>query len=140
MISLPRSGARLLTGSTYLLLGIDAVRAPGGRVDMAGPLLTAIRRFAPLPENDELIVRGNAAVQVIGGAMLAAGRAPRAAAFALLASLIPTTAAGHAFWTVEDPAVRNIQRIQFHKNLAMIGGLVFALLDRPPTHPPTSES
>jgi hypothetical protein len=34
------------------------------------------------------------------------------------------------YWTIEDPAVRKQQRIQFHKNMAMLGGLLFAALDR----------
>jgi len=36
---------------------------------------------------------------------------------------------------LEDPATRKIQRIQFHKNLAMIGGLIFSALDEPNTRP-----
>ena len=40
---------------------------------------------------------------------------------------------GHAYWAIEDPATRKIQRIQFHKNLAMIGGLIFSALDEPRT-------
>jgi len=76
-------------------------------------------------------VRGNAAVQVLAGALLALGLAPRMSALALAGSLIPTTLAGHAYWTIEDPAVRKLQRIQFHKNMAMIGGLLFAALDQP---------
>jgi len=83
----------------------------------------------PLPADDELIVRGNGAVQVAGGALLALGMAPRLAAVALAGSLIPTTLAGHAFWNVEDPAARKMQRVQFHKNMAMIGGLLFAVID-----------
>src|SRR5271165_3205021 len=126
-----RPAARVLTGSTYVLLGFDAFRAPGGRVDQASPVLAAIRKVAPLPEDDELVVRGNAAVQVVGGALLALGLAPRLSALALAGSLIPTTLAGHAYWTIEDPAARKMQRIQFHKNLAMIGGLLFAALDEP---------
>jgi uncharacterized membrane protein YphA (DoxX/SURF4 family) len=55
---------------------------------------------------------------------------PRLAALALAGSLIPTTLAGHAFWKVDDPTARKLQRIQFHKNLAMIGGLLFAVVDR----------
>ena len=131
MLAPLRPAARVLTGSTYVLLGFDALRAPGGRVDQAAPLLAAIRTQVPLPADDELVVRGNAAVQVLAGTMLALGRAPRLSALALAGSLIPTTLAGHAYWTVEDPAVRKQQRIQFHKNLAMIGGLLFAALDQP---------
>jgi len=126
-----RPAARIFTGSTYALLGFDALRAPGARVEQAAPVLTAIRKVAPLPADDELVVRGNAAVQVVCGTLLALGIAQRLSALALAGSLIPTTLAGHSYWTIEDPAARKIQRIQFHKNLAMIGGLLFAVLDDP---------
>ena len=126
-----RPAARLLTGSTYMLLGFDALRAPGGRVNLAAPLLAAIRRKVPLPADDEVVVRGNAAVQVVAGTTLALGLAPRLSALALAGSLVPTTLAGHAYWAIDDPAERKAQRIQFHKNLAMIGGLLLAVLDDP---------
>jgi putative oxidoreductase len=126
-----RPAARVLTGSTYVLLGLDAVREPGGRVDQAADVLDVMRKWVPLPEDDELVVRGNAGLQVAAGTLLALGIAPRLSALALAGSLIPTTLAGHAYWTVEDPAARKVQRIQFHKNLAMIGGLLFAALDGP---------
>ena len=126
-----RPAARIFTGSTYVLLGFDALRAPGARVEQAGPVLAAIRKVVPIPDDDELVVRANAAVQVVCGAMLALGRAQRVSALLLAGSLIPTTLAGHSYWAVEDPAARKIQRIQFHKNLAMIGGLLFAVLDEP---------
>jgi putative oxidoreductase len=131
LLSPLRPAARVLTGSTYVLLGLDAVRAPGGRVDQAAPLLATIRKAVPLPDDDEMVVRGNAAVQVAAGAMLALGVAPRLSALALAGSLVPTTLAGHAYWKIEDPDVRKVQRIQFHKNMAMIGGLLFAALDDP---------
>jgi len=131
MLAPLRPAARVLTGSTYVLLGFDAVRAPGGRVDQAAPVLASVRKVVPLPADDELVVRGNAALQVVGGALLALGLAPRLSALALAGSLIPTTFAGHAYWTIEDPTTRKLQRIQFHKNMAMIGGLLFAALDEP---------
>jgi uncharacterized membrane protein YphA (DoxX/SURF4 family) len=130
-----RPAARIFTGSTYVLLGFDALRAPGARVDQAATVLAAVRKTVPLPANDALVVRGNAAVQVLGGTLLALGRAPRLSALALAGSLIPTTLAGHAYWTIEDPAARKQQRIQFHKNMAMIGGLLFGVLDQPRAHP-----
>ena len=126
-----RPAARILTGSTYALLGFDALRTPGARVDQAAPVLAAIRKGVPLPEDDELVVRANAAVMVVAGTMLAMGRAQRLSALTLAGSLIPTTLAGHSYWKVEDPDARKIQRIQFHKNMAMIGGLLFAALDEP---------
>jgi putative oxidoreductase len=124
-----RPAARVLTGSTYILLGLDAVRAPGKRVELAGPVLAAIRSRVPLPGDDELLVQVNAGTQVAAGAMLALGLAPRLAAAVLAASLVPTTLAGHPYWTVQDPAERAQQRIHFHKNLALIGGLLLAVVD-----------
>ena len=130
-----RHPARLLTGSTYVLLGFDALRAPGARVDQAAEVLSAIRTHVPLPKDDELVVRGNAAVQVLAGGLLALGIAPRLSALALAGSLVPTTLAGHSYWKLEDPDARKIQRIQFHKNMALIGGLLFAAFDQPRSRP-----
>jgi putative oxidoreductase len=130
MINPLRIAARALTGSTYALLGYDALRAPGARIDQAAPMLAAMRKVAPLPD-DELVVRGNAGVQTVAGTFLALGILPRTSALALIGSLVPTTIAGHGFWAIEDPVSRKMQRIQFHKNMAMIGGLLLAALDNP---------
>jgi putative oxidoreductase len=135
MLSSLRPAARILTGSTYALLGYDALQAPGARVDQAAAVLATVRKVVPLPADDELVVRGNAGVQVVAGTLLALGLAPRLSALVLAGSLVPTTFAGHSYWTVEDPAARKMQRIQFHKNLAMIGGLLFAALDEPDARP-----
>lgn len=124
-----RTAARVLTGSTYAILGWEAARTPGQRVEMAAPTLTSVRKIVPLPVDDELIVRGNGAAQAIGGALLALGVCPRASAAILAASLIPTTLAGHSYWNLEDPTARKLQRVQFQKNLAMLGGLTFAYVD-----------
>jgi putative oxidoreductase len=126
-----RPAARILTGSTYALLGFDALREPGARVDQAAGVLATMRKGVPLPDDDELVVRANAALMVAAGTLLALGKAPRLSALALAGSLIPTTLAGHSYWAVEDPAGRKVQRIQFHKNMAMLGGLLLAVLDDP---------
>ena len=126
-----RTLARVLTGSTYVALGFDTARLPGGRVDRAASTLSTIRKIVPLPDDDELIVRANGAAQVLAGSALALGKAPRLSALVLIGSLVPTTAAGHAFWSVEEPQARKAQRVQFNKNMALLGGLLFALLDRP---------
>jgi uncharacterized membrane protein YphA (DoxX/SURF4 family) len=113
-----------MMGTTYALLGYDALRQPGARVDQAAGTLEAIRRVLPLPTDDELLVRANGGLQAAAGALLALGVLPRLSATVLAGTMVPTTAAGHAFWNLEDPGGRKMQRIQFLKNLAMIGGLL----------------
>jgi uncharacterized membrane protein YphA (DoxX/SURF4 family) len=122
-----RVAARVITGSTYLTFGLDVLRDPGGRPQAAADALAAIRRVVPLPADDTLVVRANGAVQAGAGALLAVGVLPRLSALALVGSLVPTSLAGHAFWTFEDPALRKQQQTQFVKNLAMLGGLLYAV-------------
>jgi putative oxidoreductase len=114
-----RTGQALL-GAMFMKLGFDAARSPGPRVEKAEALgLT----------KPELAVRGNGAAMVLGGAALALNKVPRLAALGLIGSLIPTTAAGHAFWDTEG-AERKAQEIQFFKNLGLFGGLVLVLQRR----------
>jgi putative oxidoreductase len=122
--------ARILTGSTYVMLGADALRSPGKRPELAADTLAAIRNVVPLPEDDVLLVRANAAVQVASGTMLALGRMPRLSALALAASLLPTTSAAHLYWRMEDPVAQQQQKIQFWKNAGLLGGLLLVVLDR----------
>lgn len=107
--------SRLALGTTFVWLGYDAAKTPGGRV-------TAAAEFG-LP-NPEAAVRFNGAAMAAGGAALALGILPRAAALGLVASLIPTTFAGHPSWKMEDPQARKTQRIQVLKNLGLAGGLL----------------
>lgn len=64
----------------------------------------------------------------VAGAMLALGIAPRTAAAILAGSLVPTTLVGHPFWN-EEREVSAAQKIQFTKNLAMLGGLLLIMAD-----------
>ena len=68
-------------------------------------------------------MRFNGVAMVVGGAAMALDVTPRLAAAGLIASLVPTTVAGHPFWELEG-AERDGQLIQFCKNLGLIGGLV----------------
>jgi hypothetical protein len=45
----------------------------------------------------------------------------------LIGSIVPTTFAGHRFWQVQDPESRLQQRMQFMKNLGLLGGLLLDL-------------
>jgi uncharacterized membrane protein YphA (DoxX/SURF4 family) len=114
-----RTGQALL-GAMFMKLGFDAARSPGPRVEKAAALgLT----------KPELAVRGNGAAMVAGGAALVLNKTPRLAALGLIASMVPTTVAGHAFWEAEG-AERKAQQIQFMKNLGLFGGLILVLQGR----------
>ncbi len=109
-----RVGQALL-GLPFVWLGYEAAKEPGGRVELA-------RRIG-VP-NPELAVRANGAAMVAGGAALIAGVLPRTAALGLVASLVPTTVAGHPVWGQDDPATRKANRIQLLKNVGLAGGLL----------------
>ncbi|WP_347956995.1 DoxX family protein [Gordonia aichiensis] len=121
-MALLRAAARVLTGAPFILFGYEAASAPGPRVGMAEPLLSQVRGVLPIPVDDEAVVRANGAAQVVGGALIATGVAPRVGAAVVAGSLIPTTAAGHAYWEMDDAMARNAHRTHFYKNIAMIGG------------------
>ncbi len=61
--------------------------------------------------------------------MLALGKFRRLASWALMASVIPTTYAGHRFWDEVDDDARTQQRVHFLKNLGLLGGLILAATD-----------
>jgi putative oxidoreductase len=98
--------------------GLSAFREPQARAPKAEAI--------GLPE-PELMVRANGAAMVAGGVAFALGILPRAAALGLIASLVPTTLAGHPFWQEEDEKSRATQRTQFYKNLGLVGGLLLYL-------------
>jgi len=119
-----------MLASIFVSSGADILRDPDRVADKAEPVAGPIARRIPyLPEDPATLARVNGAVQVGAGALLATGRLPRLSALALAASLVPTTAAGHRFWEVDDAALRTQQRTQFLKNVGLLGGLLLAAVD-----------
>ena len=112
---------RLLLATPFVILGYEAAREPGNRVELAAKI------GVPRPD---LAVRGNGLAMVAGGVALSLGVLPRAASAGLAASLVPTTLAGHAFWEDDDPATRKANRIQFLKNVGLAGGLAVLAVRR----------
>lgn len=132
-MTLLRSVARPMLASMFVYGGALALKSPGPRAAKAQPTADLIKKIAPeLPVNGSNLTRLNGAVQLVGGLALATGRLPRVAAFALAATLPPTTLAGHPYWNETDPAARANQRIHFLKNVSMAGGLLMATLDPDP--------
>jgi putative oxidoreductase len=110
---------------------MDAILHPESKVKAAELVTRPIAaHFTAFPENTAHAVQFNGTVQVAAAALLSLGRLPRLAALALIASLVPTTLAGHRFWDEIDEEVRAQQLTQFLKNLGLLGGLVLTVAQR----------
>jgi putative oxidoreductase len=130
-MDLLRMVARTALGTVFIGGGIDSLRSPGPKAELAAPVTEMARQtVGALPDEDVTLVRLNAGVHVVAGSLLVAGKLPRLSALALAGSLIPTTLAGHRFWEAESEDAKTQQQLHFTKNLAMFGGLLFAALDR----------
>jgi putative oxidoreductase len=81
-------------------------------------------------------------LEVVGGFGLAFGLYPRLAAVALVVFLIPATFIGHAFWELTGTVAFTPQLLNFFKNKAMVGGLLFTAATKfqPTLLPRTSRS
>ncbi|GAB1643921.1 DoxX family protein [Krasilnikovia sp. MM14-A1259] len=128
-----RSAARAMLGAIFVISGVRVALDPGSRVDLAkrvtdhvSPLIERVD--SRLPSDAETLVRLKAGADLVAGLLLASGRLTRPAAVVLAAGLIPTTLAGHPFWTMSGPD-RKGQEIHFLKNLGLLGGLLLAAAD-----------
>lgn len=72
----------------------------------------------------EVLLVGAILIELVGGLMLAVGWKARWAAWAIFLFLIPTTLIFHAFWASPEAQVM-MQTIQFNKNLAIMGGMLY---------------
>ncbi|MFC7487740.1 DoxX family protein [Knoellia sp. CPCC 206453] len=127
-MSLVRRVARPMLAAMFVVGGLDQLKHPGAKAKAARPVLDQATKLG-LPDDPELLVRANAVAMVGGGALLATGHVPRLASTVLAGALLPTTLAAHAFWNESDPQTRAQQKIQFLKNLGLLGGLLLAAVD-----------
>ena len=111
----------LFLSSIFITGGFDAFMKPGGRVNKVAD--------AGIAEPHSAVVF-NGAAMVVGGVALALDFFPKLAALGLIASLVPTTLVGHAFWKETDAMSTKNQQTQFIKNLSLIGGLLLVLREK----------
>jgi len=109
----------------WLLLGrifLGVLFAPSGYGKLTSPagmtaMLTA--KGAPAPE---LLAYAAGAVEMLGGLAIIVGFKTRLAALIMIGFTIVATLLAHPSWI--DPS----QRIQFYKNLAIMGGFLFVFV------------
>jgi uncharacterized membrane protein YphA (DoxX/SURF4 family) len=69
---------------------------------------------------------------VIAGLSFLLGLYPDIGIAALVLFIVPVTVMMHAFWADHDPMMRQMNIINFTKNVALLGsGLMFAVIPRP---------
>lgn len=66
-------------------------------------------------------------IAAIGGISVLLGLETRSGARLLVIFLVPVTLIMHRFWDVSDPQMAMMQRVQFMKNVLMLGGVLLLL-------------
>lgn len=128
-MSVTRRLARPMLSTIFISSGIDGLRNPTPKAEVAEPQASTLASKLGLPSDPEMLVKINAGVQVGAGALLAVGKLRRLASVALLGTLIPTTWAAHRFWEIDDPVAKAQQQSHFFKNLGLAGGLILSAVD-----------
>jgi putative oxidoreductase len=109
--------ARILVSMVFILNGF-------GIIDQAIPASEMIERGAP-PAIVPLFMIVGRLLEVVADDGLAIGLFPRWCALALFAFLLPATFVSHSFWLAAGTPQFQWQLINFSKNVAIWGGLIF---------------
>jgi putative oxidoreductase len=128
-----RTAARVMLSAIFVSSGVKILLNPESKAESASRVTERVRPLLEkvdprIPTDAVSLTRIKAGADVVAGLLLATGHLTRPAAAVLAAGLMPTTVAGHAFWTApkEDRAA---QQTQFLKNLGLLGGLLLAAAD-----------
>lgn len=122
--------ARPMLASVFIATGINNLRNSKKLAPSAQPAVDKLAGPLKLPTQDaDLLVKATGAAMTVGGAALAINKFPRVSALGLAALMVPTTYAGHAFWTETDEQAKQQQLAHFLKNVSLIGGLLIAAAD-----------
>ena len=109
--------ARIVVSVVFLLNGF-------GVIDQKIPARELIERGAPAAIVPFVMMSGRL-LEIVAGFGLAFGVFPQWSALALFAFLIPATLVSHSFWLAAGTPAFQGQLINFCKNFAICGGLLF---------------
>jgi putative oxidoreductase len=119
-VSPTRRLARPLLAAPFVLDGVAALRSPASHEQDV--------RDAGLPE-PEKVVQAASAAKVVAGFLLATGRFSRVSSLVLVGAAGANAAVHHPFWKQTDPARKTEVRLQFVRDLGLLGGALVAAAD-----------
>lgn len=67
-------------------------------------------------------------IAIVGAVSIIVGYPGRIGALLIIFFLIPVTLFMHRFWNVSDPAMHQMQFMDFMKNLALLGGAIMLVV------------
>jgi uncharacterized membrane protein YphA (DoxX/SURF4 family) len=126
--------ARPMLSAVFIGQGVEALLNPKPAAQAAQPTVDGLQALpdqvsSNIPADAETFAQINAAVQIGGGVLLAAGRLPRLASAALALTVIPGNLGTHMFWTETDPERKAEKRRAFLGDVSLLGGLIIASAD-----------
>ena len=112
--------ARPLLAAPFVLDGVDTLKSPASHVQDV--------RDAGLPE-PEKVVQAASAAKIAAGFLMATNRFSRVSALVLAGAAGANAAVHHPFWKETDPVTKAQVRVQFVRDLGLLGGALVAAAD-----------
>jgi putative oxidoreductase len=110
--------------TAQILIAVVLLLNAFGIIDQSLPASELAERGIPASLVPIIMLSGRA-LELIAGFTLALGILPRLSAIALFVFLVPATFGSHSFWLVAGTPAFQGQLINFCKNTAILGGLLF---------------
>ena len=73
-------------------------------------------------------ILGSGVLLLLGGLSIILGVKPKLGVLCLVLFLVPVSFTMHNYWADKDPQSRQMNEIQFHKNLALLGAALMMLM------------
>jgi uncharacterized membrane protein YphA (DoxX/SURF4 family) len=103
---------RAIFGGFFVYNGINHLKNSEAMAQYAGAKGVPAARQA---------VQATGAMMLGGGLSIMAGLKPRQGLAAIVAFLVPVSLQMHRFWEERDPQAKQMEMIQFMKNMALVG-------------------
>jgi putative oxidoreductase len=114
---------RILYGGFFVNAGINHFRHLGMLAGFAG------FKGVPAPK---AAVAGSGVLILLGGLSIMVGFQPAIGVVFIALFLVPVTLMMHSYWTDSDAQMKQMNRVNFEKNVALLGaGLMFLIVPQP---------